>query len=101
MLYLSPSAKYSWWKVAYSWRPLEWTKIKCKYGNQKCIEQFVLDGNGNMCYISLMVNVVANQIKIQKFDLQNEDEEIEKCELCHRTANDIYKYIYKYIYIYI
>ena len=70
-LYLSPFTKYSQLKFACPspW-PLEWTKVKCKYVNQKLIHKFLFDGNRNAS--STCHRDIRKSNKMQKIDLENE-----------------------------
>ena len=61
-------------KCARPWHcPLEWTNFKCKYANRKPRNDFIYDGDNNVCYIFHHLHI-ANQIKCKKFDLENEDQ---------------------------
>ena len=57
----------STWPLLWS---LEWAKVKCKYDNRKHMHDFLYDGNGAICHICCMNEIIA--INMRDLDLSFE-----------------------------
>ena len=78
MFRMSPFSRFSHSTFTRScpW-PSDWAKVKYKYANRKPIYCFLFDGSCSV-FCASIYGVLAKAVKWQKFDLENEGQELKE-----------------------